>query len=250
MSEVMPVYFIQSGQVNAGKVRITGDLARHLRDVLRVREGEGLNLVDELRRRYRVSLESVSPDGLTGGVLEVTQPSPSPSREVTLAQGILKKPKMDWVVQKATELGVSKIIPLVTERTVIRPDTDRIGRQEERWRKIATEAAQQCGRSTVPEIGGPVDWAEPRNPALEADHRIVLWERERGRPLRAVLGTGRPFRTLLVAVGPEGGFSSGEIEKARGAGYDVAGLGERVLRSETAVIAALSVIQYELGDLA
>jgi 16S rRNA (uracil1498-N3)-methyltransferase len=246
----MPVYFVQSAQIRDGKVRMTGDLAHHLRDVLRLREGETLDLVDEERRRYRVSLERVSPEGLTGGVLAMTRPVPPPSFELILAQGILKKPKMDWVVQKATELGVSRIIPVVTERTVVRPEADRIGRQEQRWGKIAREAAQQCGRPDIPEVCGPADWARPEDSLLSADRRIVLWEREEGRLLGDVLRDDRTFRTLLIAVGPEGGFSPGEIERAREAGYVVAGLGRRILRSETAVIAALAVIQYELGGLA
>jgi 16S rRNA (uracil1498-N3)-methyltransferase len=246
----MPVYFVQSEQIHDGKIRITGDLAHHIRDVLRVRAGETLTLVDENRRRYRVALESVAPDRLTGGILDVSEPAAVSSLRLILAQAILKKPKMDWVIQKATELGVEEIIPLITERTVVRPQGERFTHQRDRWRKIATEAAQQCGRPDIPEVSDAADWSRPDAPALAADKKIVLWEAEAKRPLRDGLTFDRPVGSLLLAVGPEGGFSAEEVRRARESGFEVSTLGGRILRSETAVIAALTIVQYELGDLA
>ena len=156
---------------------------------------------------------------------------------------------MDWVVQKATELGVSKVLPLMTERTVPKPFTDRLLNQHDRWRKIAREAAQQCARLEIPKIESPTDFSKLCHSPPDADLKIVVWEEEREHPLRSSIAATRSIRSLLLVVGPEGGFSGNEIDQARSAGFRIASLGRRVLRAETASLATLAILQYELGDM-
>ncbi len=161
----------------------------------------------------------------------------------------MKGDGMDWAIQKATELGAARLVPLITARTVVRPKAPRAGHQARRWQSIALEAAQQSMGWDVPEVTEPVSFAvwcaEPTSPAC----KLILWEKPGGLPLRDHLrGTARPDAVTL-AVGPEGGFESGEIELAEQAGFDAVSLGPRILRSESAVLAALAIVQYEWGDL-
>ncbi len=245
----MPVYFIQSTQITGQRVRITGDLAHHLRDVLRFSPGETFDVVDERRRRYRIVAENITPDHLQAEIIAVEEPSDGPPLYLSLAQSVLKRSKMDWVVQKATEIGVAKLVPLVTERTVVRPSADRSFRQRSRWLKIAKDAAQQCGRLDIPAMEAPIDLSRLLACGADADLKLILWELETECTFRSALQADRPIRSIMLVVGPEGGFSSREVTLAREAGFRVVSLGRRILRAETASISALSILQYELGDM-
>jgi 16S rRNA (uracil1498-N3)-methyltransferase len=183
----MPVYFIQSKQITGQQVQITGELAHHLRNVLRVRTGETLDVVDENRCRYRITLSELTPHQLLGHIQATEEPRNVPSLKITLAQALLKSPKMDWVLQKATELGADAILPIVTERTVARPRKERESHQRQRWQKIAKEAAQQCGRVDIPEVNASVSLDELCKKPPDATHKLVLWEQELERTLKSVL---------------------------------------------------------------
>jgi len=245
----MPVYFIQSAQITEQKIEITGELAHHLRDVLRFGIGEIFDVVDENQRRYRISLDDITPQRLLARILTMEDKPSAPPLELHLVQALLKKPKMDWVVQKATELGVAHFLPLVTERTVVRLHTDRSKHQQDRWQKIAQEAAQQCGRTDVPQVHLPTDLKSLCDHPPKVDLKLIFWEQERERPLRSVLSHHQPLRSLLLLIGPEGGFSRAELDLARSADFITASLGQRILRAETASLAALAILQYELGDM-
>jgi 16S rRNA (uracil1498-N3)-methyltransferase len=243
----MPVYFIHSKQITGPRVEITGELAHHLRDVLRYRVGDTLAVVDEHQRRYRLSLDEIDRRRIVGRILHAEERRPSLFPELSLAQALLKKSPMEWVLQKATELGVARFLPTVTERTVVRPSEGRSTRQQDRWARIALEAAQQCGRPDVPEVAPTIDLPGLCESPPKADLRLALWEEERERSLRSVLRLHPPVHSVLILVGPEGGILSKKMELLRSAGFVPVSLGDRILRAETAALAALAVIQYELA---
>jgi 16S rRNA (uracil1498-N3)-methyltransferase len=174
----------------------------------------------------------------------------SPEREsplrITLGQGLLKGERMKFVIQKATELGVDRIIPLVSARSIPIVEGERETLRLERWRRIAQEAAKQCGRTVVPEIGSIHELGDFLSQGEGA--RVILWEGE-PTPLRAVIEEIDPQGGITLLIGPEGGFSEEEVSTAQASGFHVAGLGKRILRAETATLSVLSILQHRFGDL-
>lgn len=245
----MPVFFIERGTIQGETVSITGSLARHLKGSLRVRPGENVWLAEAGGPRYEVRITAADRDRLTGQVLSEIPPSPPRLPRITVGVALIKGDGMDWAIQKATELGAARLVPLITARTVVRPNAARAGHQTRRWRSIALEAAQQSMRWEVPTVAEPESFdAWCAIPDLNAC-RLILWEEPRGTLLRDRLrGKPRPD-SVTLAIGPEGGFAPGEIKRAEGHGFAAVSLGTRILRSESAVLAALAIMQYEWGDL-
>lgn len=156
---------------------------------------------------------------------------------------------MEWVIQKATELGVAVILPLVTEQTIVRPKKERAGSRRERWQRIALEAAQQSERWEVPTVEAPRSALEFFSDPGPATLKLVLQERSRAQSLRAVALPSSPAETIALAVGPEGGWRDEELNRAQASGFLPVVLGDRILRAETAALAAVSVLQSRLGEL-
>jgi 16S rRNA (uracil1498-N3)-methyltransferase len=244
----MPVYFIQSKSIQNDRITLTGELAHHLRNVLRCRAGEIVLLVDEDRVRYQAELNQVSEKQIIAKILQRERPEPRPTHAVTLAQAVLKGDRMDWAIQKASELGVNVIIPVVTERTVARPKAERSEHQRDRWQKIAKEASQQCGRVDFSDVKPVVSLDDLLKNPPEASLKLVPWEQEQARSLKAALHNLKEEKSVAVLIGPEGGFSPREIEKAREAGWTSVSLGPRILRAETAGMAVLAILEYELDE--
>ena len=244
----MPVYFIQSNSVRDDRIALTGDLAHHLRIVLRCKPGDLFDLVDEDRTRYRVSLEQMDHRNILTHILSRDENQPATGPAITLVQSVLKGKKMDWIIQKATELGIQAIVPVISDRTIARMKSERRGHQKERWEKIALGAAQQCGRSDIPSISSVMSLSDFFRNDSEAKLKLILWEQELLRPLKAELAGRLTDDPIMAMVGPEGGFTAEEVERARGKGWVSVSLGSRVLRAETAGLVVLSILQYELGD--
>jgi 16S rRNA (uracil1498-N3)-methyltransferase len=247
----MPVFFITSSTIHNQRVTITGALCDHLSGSLRVARGEELWLADDRRRRYRVHVEAADRHAVTGRILEERQGPPPPACGVILGQALLKGERMDWLIQKATELGVAAILPLVTGRTIVRPQTGRLDKQQSRWRAIALEAAQQSERWDLPGVSAPcatTGFFAQQDPAAV---KLILTERILGRSLSglALATPEQGSSSIVLAVGPEGGWTEGEVEQALAAGFRPVTLGERILRAETAALAALSLLQSRLGEL-
>jgi 16S rRNA (uracil1498-N3)-methyltransferase len=223
----------------------TGD-ARKAAVVLRARDGDAIEVVDSSGRVYagRVRLDGKH----VRAVLEREAGAPRALRlAVTLAQGLPKGPKMDFVVEKATELGVAAILPFASSRTA--GDGARAGKLE-RWRRIAKSAAQQCGRVEVPEVAEPIDFAGLVERAASYDLVLVPWELAGAGPLRERLPELiEGVRSVLLAIGPEGGFSHEEARALELAGAVLVSLGSRILRTETAGLVAYAVLLYASGDI-
>jgi 16S rRNA (uracil1498-N3)-methyltransferase len=166
-----------------------------------------------------------------------------------LALGLTKGEKMDFVVEKATELGVAMILPFTSSFTVPKLDDKKIAKRTERWRKIAVSAAKQCGRNHVPDILSLCSFGQLIKGIAGNQLRLLFWEKETAQSLRQVHGTNPTARAILIAVGPEGGLSDAEAALATTSGFQTVHLGRRILRAETAAISALSLVQFLWGDL-
>jgi len=245
----MPVFFIERDAIRNGTVSITGPLARHLKGSLRVRPGETVWLGESGGPRYQVRITAASRDRLTGDILSESAPPVRPGPRLTLGFAVIDRNHMEWAIQKATELGVARLVPLLTARTVARPAAGRANHLRTRWQRIALEAAQQSMRWDIPIVMGLVSFdawcAEPGHDAC----RWLLWEAPGHTLLRDRLrGQARPD-SVTLAIGPEGGFDASEVDLAGRHGFEVVSLGDRILRAESAVLAALAIVQYEWGNL-
>jgi 16S rRNA (uracil1498-N3)-methyltransferase len=253
--------FLPPEQLTSKRVVITGDQARHLARVLRAKPGDSVTILDSHGYKYACRLLTVHKKEVQAEVIRKEPSSVESPVSITLAQGIPKGEKMDLIVQKSTELGVNLIIPLVTERSQVR-HTDKL----ERWRKIAISASEQSGRDKIPEISEPVEFneflvslrglsrAESREgttsrPAKQSPLGIIFSEEHQERNLKKILKDHKGSLKITLLIGPEGGFSEDEVQSATENGFIKASLGPRILRTETAPITALGIIQYALGDM-
>jgi 16S rRNA (uracil1498-N3)-methyltransferase len=235
--------FVPPPQLTSPAVTLTREQARYVKTVLRLEQGAEIEVFDGEGGLYLARL------GAEGRLHVGERMAQGPrALDVVLAQALAKGEKFDLVVQKATELGARRIVPLAAERAVVRLDEGRGQSRAERWRRIAQEAARQCGRADVPRIDEPCGWKGVFSILREdPDRRGLLLDPEE-RELR--LGAAaRGVPRLLVAVGPEGGFSPQERDHARAEGILPVALGSRVLRTETAGLAALAVVLHVHGEL-
>ena len=235
---------------DGAQVRFDREESHHLARVLRLEPGDTVVAVDGSGRDYTVRLDTVSIESTGTIVGETVRDTESPFA-ITLVQGLPKGDKLEAVIRAATELGVARIAPALTERTVVRLDAARAATRLARWDRVAREATKQCGRSRVPVVDPPRPLASIVSvPAEAGTLRLCLWEEARmalAETLRA-LATA-PARASVI-VGPEGGLTSDEAAAAARAGWHVVGFGPRVLRTETAGPAIVSALQSRFGDLA
>jgi 16S rRNA (uracil1498-N3)-methyltransferase len=226
------------------RVTLTGSAARHVTRVLRLRPGQALTLFNGRGGEYAATIEALRRERVAVAVGEPSAIERESPLTLTLAQGVSRGERMDLIVQKATELGASRIVPLLTERSVVRLSAPQAARKLEHWRAIAIAACEQSGRNRLPELAQPLglpDFAGTR----AADARLLL---SPGAATR-IEDIPRPAGALTVLIGPEGGLTEAEQQTAVGAGFMPVRLGPRVLRTETAAIAALALLQREFGDL-
>jgi 16S rRNA (uracil1498-N3)-methyltransferase len=248
-----PRFFCQPGDRTGDYFRLPEGEAHHARAVLRLGEGDPVVVLDGTGLEYEAVLEQGGTDPATLRARVVTsRPRPTePNLEVILLQGLPKSDKMELIVQKATELGVRRIVPVLTERCVSRPEASRAAAKVDRWRKIAHEAAKQAGRAVTPEIA-PVVTLENALKALPPGGRLIIpWEEERRVSLReaaADVKEGEP-ESIAVLIGPEGGLDVAEVEVARAAGGVAVTLGPRILRTETAGLVVLACLLFATGNL-
>ena len=244
----MPAFFISSAEIHGTALTLTGELCHHLRASLRVKPGEVLRLTDEHRQRYEVRVSAVAPQALTAEILE-SRPGPiDTSPRVILAQVILKSDHMDWVVQKASELGVKAVLPLISRHGVVRPQPERVAAQVARWQRIATEAAQQSEQWQPPQVLEPLEVRRFFS-GHQATTALLLAERQNAVGLANVPLPALPTDTITVIVGPEGGWAEEELSQAMDGQCLAVSLGEHILRADTAAVTALSIVQSRLGRL-
>lgn len=243
-------FFVDEG-VAGSDVEITGPLAHRLTKVLRLKAGERLALFDGSGTDVVVEIADVDKEAVRAHVVERRAGPPESPTRVHLYQSITKGERFEWLIEKATEVGVASVSPLLTARAVVK--TEGGGNRADRWRRIAIEAAEQCGRSVVPEIGAPISFGE----ALKSAEGVVLLPYESADHLAPSISAALQARidelfaqsAVSIVIGPEGGFEDSEVEAAREAGATVVTLGQRVLRSETAGIVAATLVMQAIGQL-
>jgi 16S rRNA (uracil1498-N3)-methyltransferase len=244
-------YYVGPGVLSDDEFDLPDELAHRVRAVMRLRPDDEVVLFDGSGTDVRVRIASASGRNVSVRLVErVPGPAESPVR-VHLHQSITKGERFEWLIEKATELGVSRIISLETARSVVRPARE--GQRATRWRRIAVEAAEQCGRSHVPDVEGPVKIAD----AIASAPGIILLPYEAagvhapaiGAALASDIDALFALAEISILIGPEGGLEESEVEEARKAGARVVTLGDRVLRSETAGLVALTLAMHAVGAL-
>jgi 16S rRNA (uracil1498-N3)-methyltransferase len=246
----MARFFLPKENIRGRQAVITGAELDHIRRVLRLGPGDGVTLFDDAGWEHDAVISSL---GGARAEIEIAS-SYRPEREsplpTLLALGLTKGDKMDFIVEKATELGVQTIAPLISQFTVPKLDARKIAQRTARWQKIALGAAKQCGRTRVPDVcpvAGFEDFLrQPRGNTL----KLLFWEKEQEQTLHKVRAQERQVDAVTLMIGPEGGFSAAEAAKAQEQGYRAVGLGRRILRAETAALTALALVQFIWGDLA
>ena len=234
--------FFVDGELT-GTVTITGPDARHIGRVLRLGPGAEIMLADKAGRTGRAVITAVAATTVHAEVRELLAAGHEPPVAVRLAQGLPKGDKLEYIIQKAVELGAAAVVPLACDNCTVRYDDAKRGSRQARWQKIAAEAAKQCGRDIVPAVAPVASLADTLAGADEDTAIIMLYEGAGGQPLGDILASC-PVSSYLLLIGPEGGFSPAEVGLCRARGARVATLGPRILRTETAALAALAIVLY------
>ena len=220
----------------------------YIKDVLRLKGGDKLILFDGMGHEYSTIIRDFSSRNVCLDIIR-KENIRLPDTRITLAQALPKGAKIEMIIQKSTELGVNGIVPFISSRSIPRLTGTRAAGKAARWRKIAIEASRQCGRGNVPEVSDIVSFDEMLNAPSKHTLRIILWEAETELGIRKILTDEKHacVDSFFIVIGPEGGFSWEEIEKARQCGFISASMGRLILRTETAPLSILSILQYEKG---
>jgi 16S rRNA (uracil1498-N3)-methyltransferase len=246
----MSVFFLPARLITPPTATIVGELLTHLRDSLRVQIGEELLLSDGTERRYRAEVTVVTKQAITATIRETLLPPPATTPSLVLGQALLKGEKMDWIIQKTTELGVGTIVPLQCRHSLVQPKPDRIASQIARWQRIALEAAQQSEQWHIPPVTPPQGAEQFTREVSATSLRLILMERrETGTTFSAIKLPSSPRENITVLVGPEGGWAREEVAEAEKAGFVPITLGPTILRAETAALMAVGLLQHRLGRL-
>ena len=240
----MPRFYIDPPA--GSMVSLTGEDARHVGRSLRMAPGEALTLCDGEGNDYQGVIRQLGPESVTVEILDKTPSLSEPSVFVRLYQALPKSDKMELILQKSVELGACEIVPILTERCISRPDGASMGKKQARWQRIAAEAAKQCGRGKIPLVRPVMGFAQAAAELGQMERGLFLYEKG-GQPIGTPALTG--IREIGLMVGAEGGFSQAEADAAVQCGAVLTSLGRRILRCETAPLAALAVVMYETGNL-
>lgn len=243
----MTRFFLDPEQIVGETVQLGREDSHHLLRVMRAQPGHRFAVVAG-GTLYQCELLASEGGQAVGRVLS-HEPAPGePPVRITLMQGLAKGEKMEAVIQHGTEIGISEFVPVAAARSVVKLEPKKAAERVERWQRIAREAAEQCRRGAVPPVRGLVDWKAAADQCSRFDLALVPWE-EGGEPLRQVLEANPTARTVALFIGPEGGLTPSEVELVRAKGARLVTLGPRILRTETAGLAAVAAILYAMGDL-
>lgn len=244
----MARFFVTEHAVSEGKITITGPDVKHISRVLRLEPGDALQVVVKEGAEYEAVITEITGQAVFCQVTSEKKDSTEPPIGVTLYQGLPKGDKMELIIQKGTEVGISRIVPVFCERTVVKLDDKKARDRQVRWQRIAEEAAKQCGRINIPKIELPVKFSSAVSETKESTFSIMPWEEYKSAGLKSTLEKASQTH-IEIFIGPEGGFSKSEAELAQSKGIHLVSLGPRIMRTETAGIVTAALVLYELGDL-
>lgn len=237
--------FCEGPLTPGGEVNLPAAGAYHVARVLRMREGAPLVLFDGMGSEYQAEISRVEGDAVSARLMHQTPGTAESPLKVTLVQGVSRSERMDWTLQKATELGVTSIAPVLSARSVVRLDDKQAAKKQAHWQAIVIGACEQCGRTRVPSVAAPVPLRSYFANVKKEGLRLVLSPSAPG----SLAGLASLPNKVELLIGPEGGLDDEELNAARAAGFTPVRLGPRVLRTETAAVVALSVLQALWGDL-
>lgn len=240
-------FFVPDEKVGRECITITGPDVKHIGQVLRMKPGERIRVGSLSGQAFFCRIEEITKEAVTARIEERDSQGTELLHRVCLFQGLAKGDKMDWIVQKAVELGVCEVVPVRMKNCVVKLDEKKAKSRQARWQAVAESAAKQSKRTVIPHVREPVEWKQALTEAAALDTVLVPYENERG--LSAARGLIRAIpegASIGVMIGPEGGFAPEEIAAADAWGLHRISLGRRILRTETAALAALSILVYEL----
>jgi len=243
----MPKYFAQKKNITDNQVLLTGDEAYHLAVTMRAQNGEKIIVCDGENTDYDCVLTDIAKDRVCAEITEKRKSDSEPDTYVVLFQGLPKADKMELIIQKCVEIGVSEIVPVITKRTVAKiEDEKKASKKLERWNKISEAAAKQSGRGIIPKIKEPVSFKAAVEKTKDLESAIIPYENEHETDLKKYTAENKP-KSIGVFIGPEGGFDENEISLAVQNHITPVTLGRRILRTETAGMIASAILVYELG---
>jgi 16S rRNA (uracil1498-N3)-methyltransferase len=245
-------FFVEPDDIAGAQAFLTGQEARHIANVLRLAPGATITLFDGSGSYYEAQLVRVTPTRVETRIVSITpyiDTGETDRPALHLAIALLKGKKMNFLIQKSTELGVASLRPFRSQYCAVYDDA---AGKIPRWQRIAREACKQCNRPKPPAVCKTADFTDLLAATGQEHHdlKLIFWEETGGKTLQEILGPLQQIKSSMVIIGPEGGFSSAEVEDALAAGFTAVTLGRQILRSETAAIAAISILQYKLGNLA
>jgi 16S rRNA (uracil1498-N3)-methyltransferase len=241
-----PRVYTEQALSSGGELLLAESASKHLLRVLRLRPGAPLTLFNGRGGEYQAELSGGGPQGARVRIAEQRNIERESPLQLTLLQGVSRGERMDWIVQKATELGVSRIVPVLTEHSVVKLDAPQAARRREHWQGIVISACEQCGRNRPPPVAPMVDFATACSDSANATTKILLSPDADV----ALAGIAPTLQSAALLIGPEGGLSEREVQFAMRHQYVACRLGPRVLRTETAPVAAIALLQALAGDLA
>jgi 16S rRNA (uracil1498-N3)-methyltransferase len=246
----MHKFFVARDSFANDSVKIQGEDVKHMYRVLRLDSGDRISVNDCMGREYIGEIVDISKTEVNVKLIEEIDLNNESPLQISLYQGLPKSAKMDLIVQKATELGVKTITPIITDRVVVKSELGEF-RKTDRWRRIALEACKQSKRSIIPQVETPIEFEELLSQLEGIDLIVVPYENEEGKGIKAMMKeiSDINVKSAAVIIGPEGGFEEAEIEKLKVLGAKIITLGPRILRTETAGFVAVSMLMYELGDM-
>ena len=243
----MQQFFAEPSWIRDGRIYLTGPDVNHIRNVLRMKPGEDVRVSDGNGAVYLCCISAYEEKTAVLDILRELDPDTELPSKIVLFQGLPKGDKMDLIVQKAVELGAYSVIPFAAKRSIVKLDDKKAQKRQQRWQAIAKGAAEQSGRSLIPEIGRVRSFTEALEAASALDVVLIPYELEEGMDKTArIIEEIRPGQSVGVFIGPEGGFEEEEIRRARESGAEPVTLGKRILRTETAGLSVLSILMYHL----
>lgn len=244
----MPWFYVEKSQIIEDKIKISGADFNHIKNVLRMQVGESITICDGQGTDYYCKIESITSLDVIAKIEKINDTESELSAKIYLFQGIPKKDKMEWIIQKAVELGVYEIIPVAMKRCVAKiEDEKKEQKKRERWQNIATSAAKQSGRGIIPKVQQVMSWKEAIEFANTLEYNIIPYEQAEGISYaHAIVKEACKNQSIGVFIGPEGGFDDFEFALAREVGISPITLGKRILRTETAGLTVVSILMFEL----
>lgn len=244
----MPKFFVSPDKVSEHTIKIDTEDVKHIKRVLRLDVGDEISVSDSIGTDYTAKISAIEENCILCEILSSVKNNTEPNISVTLYQALPKASKMEFIIQKTTELGITRIVPCALSRCVVKLDGKDAVKKVERWQKIADEASKQSGRGVIPEIAPVMSFKDAVMDMQKSDLCFVPYENAEDTKLKSVLSS-KKAKDISFMIGPEGGFSPEEADFLENSGIPLVTLGKRILRTETAGMAVLAMVMYDIGDI-